>query len=178
MKVGSDPSGKGDFATQLYPEDYWDIRMLILVTSRDQKKMGSTEAMIRSENTSPFYQDWVKTSVNDIKEMRKAIAQKDFERTGELAESNALKMHALTISSNPPVIYWNETTVRLMHCIRELRRQGIAVYFTIDAGPQIKALTMPEYEDKLENLFSDDPGVIEVINCKAGGGTALIGERD
>ena len=176
MKIGSDPSGKDDFAIPLFPEDYWDLRMLILVTSRDEKKIGSTEAMIRSENTSPYYHHWVKTSVNDIKEMRNAITQKNFEKTGELAELNALKMHALTLSSSPPVIYWNETTIRLMHTIRELRRKGIAVFFTIDAGPQIKALTMPEYEAKLESLFAEDPGIIEVINCKAGSDTKLIGD--
>lgn len=178
MQSGPDPSGNDDFAIQLFPVDYWDLRMLILITSHDEKMISSTEAMIRTEKTSPYYNEWVKNSVNELKEMRDAIARKNFQKTGELAESNALKMHALTLSSHPPVIYWNETSILLMHAIQDLRRGGTPVFFTIDAGAQIKALTLPEYETELIELFSSYPGVKEVITCKVGSGALLIGEID
>lgn len=178
MKRSKDKSGRKDIAVQLASADHWDLRVLILITSTGQKKIGSTQAMNASMETSPYFQRWVDSSDKDLRDMRSAIREKDFEKLGDLAEHNALKMHALTLSSRPPIIYWNQTTIELMHFIQGLREKGLPAYFTIDAGPQVKVITMPEYIPKLKTLVKDVPGIKDIIETKLGEGTRLIREAE
>ena len=176
MKKGKDASGKEDFAIQLASQDYWDLRLLILITSKDEKKMGSTKAMNLTAKTSPYYQEWVKSSGKDLDEMRKAIREKDFEKLGDLAEYSAMKMHALTLSSRPPVLYWNSTTLELIEQVRALRNNGIPAYFTIDAGPQVKVISLPDHINTLKSHFESFPGVENIMESKLGPDVELIGD--
>ena len=147
---------------------------MILITSTEEKTISSTDAMNQSIKTSPYFVEWVRTSEIDLSEMRTAIEQKDFQKLGDLSEYNALKMHALTLSSRPAVIFWNQTTIELMHLVRELRRKGVQAYFTIDAGPQIKVITLPQEIADLKNIFKDVPGIVKIIETKLGGDARLI----
>ena len=44
------------------------------------------------------------------------------------------------LAARPPLIYWNAATLGCVDAVRELRGSGVAVFFTIDAGPQLKAV--------------------------------------
>jgi diphosphomevalonate decarboxylase len=178
MKKGGHPSGKEDVAVQLASKDYWDLRILILITSGKEKKIGSTEAMNISANTSPYYQNWINSSGGDLDEMRNAIREKDFEKLGELAEYSALKMHALTLSSRPPVLYWNGTTLELIEEVRSLRKKGIPVYFTIDAGPQVKVISLAKHLSTLKKHFESFRGVENNIESVLGPDVTLIGDNN
>lgn len=174
MHRGEDPGGLQDFAVQLEPEDYWDLRCVILITSEEEKIIGSTDAMKLSAQSSPYYETWVRTSVDDLHDMKTAISQKDFEKLGELAEYSALKMHALTLSSRPAIIYWNKTTLELIEEIRAIRKTGFPAYFTIDAGPQIKVITLADHSAKLMEQFSQFAGVKKCIESRLGPNAQLI----
>jgi diphosphomevalonate decarboxylase len=176
MQKGSDPSGKEDFAIQLAAQDYWDLWLLVLITSEKEKQIGSTEAMNLSAKTSPYYQNWINSSDKDLDEMRDAIRKKDFEKLGDLAEFSALKMHALTLSSRPPIFYWNSKTLELIEEIKVLRRSGIPVYFTIDAGPQVKVITLPGHISMLKKHFESLSGIENIIESKLGPDAELLGD--
>ena len=178
MQIGDDASGKNDFAVQLASREYWDLRLLVLITSQKEKKISSTDAMNISAKSSPYYDSWIKFSGMDLDEMRQAIKTKDFEKLGELTEFNALKMHALTLSSRPPTFYWNGHTVDLIKQIRELRQKGIQVYFTIDAGPQVKVITVGDQVKTLYKHFASFQGVEKIIESKLGPDAELIGETN
>ena len=77
-----------------------------------------------------------------------------------------------------PLIYWNGTTVEGMHLIRELRGKGTEVYFTIDAGPQLKAICHAEDEQKVKKDLESLPGVQRVITTKLGGPAHLLGDSE
>jgi len=156
------------FAEQLADNQYWDINLLILITSQQEKKTGSTAGMNHTKATSPFYKSWIDSSDNDLNEMEEAIQNKDFEKTGELTEHSAIKMHALTLSARPSLIYWNPVTLGLIHEVRNLRQKGIQCYVTIDAGPQIKILCLPENSAIIKNHFNSYPGVQKIISCRIG----------
>ena len=175
MLAGQDPAGKDAFAIQLAPASYWDLRVLILITSAEEKSTGSTEAMNLTAMTSPYYENWITDSIHDLNEMRTAIRSKDFEKLGELAEYNALKMHALTLSSRPPIIYWNHTTIDLIHHIQALRKRGIPAYFTIDAGPQVKVITLPAHVSSLKSEFKSVFGIKEIVESALGPDATVIG---
>ncbi len=176
MAKGERADGSDSAAYQLVEKDYWDIRVLILITSEEEKKTGSTDGMTLSRQTSPYYDAWVRSSPADLDEMRHAVINKDFELLGDLSEFSCLKMHALALAGRPGIIYWNSTTLELMNRIRSLREDGLPVYFTIDAGPQVKALCLPEGMDAVKQALADIPGVIRIIETGLGDGARLTGD--
>lgn len=175
MHKGLYKNGSDAFAEPLENEKYWDLRVLIAVTSESRKKTGSTDGMTQTQKTSPYYRNWVATSPNDLSDMRTAIKQKDFQKLGEISEFSCLKMHALALATNPGLIYWTGTTVDGIHLIRELRENGTEVYFTIDAGPQLKVVCQPEDEQRIKDELERLPGVQRVIITKLGGPAQILG---
>lgn len=174
MKLGEKPDGHDAVAVPLFKKDHWDLSVLIAITSEKKKKTGSTDGMELSRNTSPYYNAWIDSSVKDIDDMRLAIQHKDFQKVAEISEFSCLKMHALALASNPGLIYWNGTTVDLMHNIRGQREQGIPVFFTIDAGPQVKAVCTADYKDKVQESLLSVNGVKRVIETGLGGDAQIL----
>ena len=68
---------------------------------------------------------------------------------GQTAEQNALSMHATMIASWPPLLYWQPESVAAMQKVWQLREQGLPVYFTMDAGPNLKLLFQRADRDEL-----------------------------
>jgi len=178
MHKGVLKDGSDAYAEQIADSSYWDLRLLIAVTSREKKKIASTAGMEFSRATSPYYSAWVETADYDLAEMRLAIQKRDFEKLGELSEYSCLKMHALALSSRPGLLYWNGTTIRLIAFIRELRKKGYPVYFTIDAGPQLKALCEADEAEKIKRALLNFPGVKEVIETGLGQGAKIMSVTD
>lgn len=134
---------------------YWDIGMIFIIVNDGKKEISSTEGMRRAVNTSPYYSAWKDSTAEDLKEIKVAIQNHDFNTLGEIAEHSALKMHALNISSQPPFNYWSPRSIEAMNFVKMLRDKGYSTYFTMDAGPNVKlickASEMEEiYEDLLE----------------------------
>jgi diphosphomevalonate decarboxylase len=127
--------------------------------------------------TSPYYPQWIATNHADLKEMRHAIQNKDFNKLGEISEFSCLKMHSVALSGNPGLIYWNSATIDCMHTIRNLRKQNIPVYFTIDAGPQVKAICLnsniPVIQAELENI----KGVKRIIHSALGPDASILEDQ-
>jgi diphosphomevalonate decarboxylase len=168
MKKGEKGDGSDAIAIQLADHNYWDLRLLILVTSEAEKEISSTSGMNHTAQTSPYYSQWVINSGGDIDSVRSAIASKDFEKLGEITEYSCLKMHALSLSARPAIIYWNALTLDLMHAVRDLRRSGLPVYFTIDAGPQVKVITVPQYIERIKGELAHIPGIKKSIETSLG----------
>jgi diphosphomevalonate decarboxylase len=61
-----------------------------------------------------------------------------------------------------------------METIRELKRNGVPVFFTIDAGPQVKAVCLPEVRKIVEASLKETPGVKKVIVSGLGSGARLV----
>ncbi len=86
-------------------------------------------------------------------------------------------MHSVMWASRPPTIYWNSVTLECMQAIRELQSQGVAVFFTIDAGPQVKAVCLPDAEASVCDALGAIDGVAEIMSCGIGGAATLISSR-
>jgi diphosphomevalonate decarboxylase len=178
MNRGNLPDGSDAFAQQLKNEEFWDLRTVIAVTTEEEKQHGSTDGMTQSAKTSPYYQSWIDSSPGDIKDMRSAIENKDFQKMGELTENSCLKMHAVMLSTKPGLIYWNNVTIDVMHLTDQLRHESIPVYFTIDAGPQVKLITLPEYQSKILDALKTFPDIKNVIVSRLGPGAHLERQSD
>ena len=72
------------------------------------------------------------------------------------------------------MIYWNGATIACMQNIRELQSQDVDVFFTIDAGPQVKAICTAEHEPMVREALADTAGVVEVMDSGLGEGARLV----
>jgi diphosphomevalonate decarboxylase len=169
-------SSEDPHAFQLANEHHWPINILVCVTSDSAKPVGSREAMCLTEAHSPFYQVWVNSSAADLELMRTAVRERDFDGVGSLAEHNALKLHALLMTSKPALIYWNQGTLAVIDQVRKMRTEKLPAYFTIDAGPQVKVVC----QEKDSNIIADQlrrlPGVTSVVKTCPGPGARLVGD--
>ncbi len=138
---GSNQDGSDSYASQIADKNYWpEFKIIICTTNTKEKEIKSRAGMRTTIKTCPFYSGWLKTIKHDIEIARQAITEKDFSSLGQIAETNCLKLHALMITTYPPIIYWNESTISLIRSILNWRKEGLECYFTIDAGPQVKIL--------------------------------------
>jgi len=160
--------------TSLIGGDEWPLEVVVAITASGPKSVGSTEAMELSRRTSPFYERWIEQQDADLDEARAAIAGKDFTRLASVAEHNCLKMHSVMWGSRPPMVYWNATTLACMEAIRDLQSAGVAVFFTIDAGPQLKAVCEPGGSGKVREALAAVPGVENILVSGLGDGAVQI----
>lgn len=171
---GMQPDGTDSYAVQVARENHWDIRVAAVFLSSSAKKVLSREGMKRTVDTSAFYSSWIDSIPADLKQMKQGIREKDFEKVGEIAEANCLKMHATTLAANPPFTYWRDATVAVMDAVRNLRDNGVPAYFTIDAGPNVKVLYLPENEETIKSTLRELPGVNDVIASRSGQGVSYL----
>lgn len=160
-------------ARPLLAHDAWPLRVVVAVTDTGAKAVSSTEGMRRSAATAPFYDAWVSSTVEDFTAALSLVAARDFSALAELAEHSCLKMHALMLSSRPGLLYWNATTLACLHRLRALRESGCSVFFTVDAGPQVKAVCLPDHEAPVAAALAAVPGVTQVLRAGLGNGAWL-----
>ena len=161
------PGGGVDCEPWAAPED-WPLKVLIAVTSLAPKEVSSRDGMTRSRDTSPFYAEWVRGHDADLAAGMDLVRRRDFAALADLAEHNCLKMHAVMLTTRPPLVYWAPATVACIHAVRELRRAGTPVFFTIDAGPQVKAVCLPEAAADVRAALAAVPGVSRVLESGLG----------
>ncbi len=169
-------AGDDIVVTSLCSATDWPLKVVVAVTETGPKRVGSTEGMEISRKTSPFYGRWIEQQDADLAAARDAIAARDFAKLGEVAEHSCLKMHSIMWGSRPPLIYWNSVTLECMHAIRELRSRGVEVFFTIDAGPQLKAICTPGSESSVTDALSATTGVRDIMISGLGDGARLVGD--
>jgi diphosphomevalonate decarboxylase len=173
-KKGERADGVDSYGNQLLSEKDWNISIISVLVESNQKKVSSREGMKRTVDTSPFYSGWLNTVEKDLEKAKEAIRNRDFHSLGEVAEANALKMHATMLGADTPVLYWQSGTMEVIHKVQSIRAEGIQAYFTIDAGPNVKVLCFPKDEQKVRNVLIGLPSVKQIITCYPGSGICYI----
>jgi diphosphomevalonate decarboxylase len=173
MRAGVAPDGTDSFAEPLQDGAAWPLEVVIAVTTKAEKEIGSRSGMTRSAASSPYYAAWVAGQPPDLAAARTAIRTRDFAALGEVSEHNCLKMHAAALAAQPPLVYWNGATLECLHEVRRLRAGGVPVFFTIDAGPQLKAVCAPGARARVEQALRAVPGVLELMTSSLGPGAEL-----
>lgn len=153
--AGTLADGRDCYAEDLklqWPQLRWAVALL----NDEPKAMSSRLAMKVCQETCGWFSRFVELSKGQLAQALEAIQDRAFARLGELMELSALSMHAAMMGSSPSILYWGADTVRVMQCVQHLRGQGMACYFTIDAGPNVKILYQQSQENELryalENL--------------------------
>lgn len=168
MARGEREDGRDAVAAPLRPAEHWPLAVAIAVSERGPKAVASRDGMALTAWTSPYYPAWVEGAEADLAQARRAVIERDFEALADVSEWSCLKMHASALAARPGVLYWNAATVAAMHAVRALRAQGVPVFFTIDAGPQLKAVCQPEALPAVVEVLRAQPGVTEVLSSGLG----------
>lgn len=137
-------------------------RFIIVHTAQGPKAIGSTGAMQRCAETSPYYPAWVAGNEADIEVAHKALLDQDLKRLGEIMEHSCYKMHACMWATRPPLRYWNGITLSVLERLDAIRAQGFLAYATSDAGPHVKILCEAAASQEIVDELAKVPGVHKV----------------
>ena len=139
---------------EIYPvETDLKLAMIMLVLEDQKKPISSRDGMKLCVETSTTFDEWIRQSEQDYKDMLVYLKDNDFKKVGELTEKNALAMHATTKTATPSFSYLTDASYEAMDFVRQLREQGESCYFTMDAGPNVKVLCLEEDLEHLSELL-------------------------
>lgn len=133
--------------------DFPDFRVAIIPVDTGPKSQSSRDGMTHTVNTSPLYAAWPDRAEADCAAMETAVVARDFEAIGQLAEANALAMHATMMAARPALTYLKAETWAVLERLWAARADGLAAYATMDAGANVKLLFLSETSVDVTGLF-------------------------
>jgi diphosphomevalonate decarboxylase len=169
-------AGTGDadsYATSIAPPESWDLVDCIAIVSSVQKSIGSTEGHTLAW-TSPLQGARVSDAPRRLDICRHAILSRDFEALSEIVELDSNLMHAVMMTSRPPLFYWQPTTLTVMQEVRKARAKGMPVCYTVDAGPNIHVICIGSAGKETLQMVKEIPGVREVRLAHVGGPAKIL----
>ena len=97
------------YAYTIAPADHWKLADCVAIVSQAHKPTGSSEGHPLAE-TSPLQAARVADTPRRLVLCRQAILDRDFESLAELVELDSNLMHAVMMTSMPPLLYWQPAT--------------------------------------------------------------------
>jgi diphosphomevalonate decarboxylase len=161
------------FSSSIADMNHWNLVDCIAVVSSAHKKTGSTEGHAIA-GTSPLQNARVADTTRRLDICRNAILKKDFEAFAKIIEHDSDMMHSVMMTSNPPLMYWQASTVEIFHQVREWRANGLPVGYTVDAGANVHVLCLGDYAKEVEKKLRELNGVKDILVAGVGGGAKLI----
>lgn len=155
------------YALPIDPAD-WGLGMYFILINKEQKKVSSRSGMKQTVETSPYIEQWAKTTDKDVEKMKEAIAQRDFTQIGLLMERSASKMHATTLGAIEPFTYLLPESLHAIQFVQALREKGFDCYFTMDAGPNVKVLIKEEQKEAIGQLLQEEFGPDKILYSGVG----------
>lgn len=136
------PAG-ADAARRVFDESWWpELRIVVVEVEKRQKSLSSRDAMEETRRGSPYYESWLADSGGTTERAMQALAERSLERLGPLIRRSCMGMFASMLGADPAIRYWSSGTMRVLDVLEGLRREGVAAWETMDAGPQVKVFTL------------------------------------
>ncbi|MFC8349668.1 diphosphomevalonate decarboxylase [Streptomyces sp. NPDC057280] len=174
-------AGTDDLTSYAEPVDAaagLDPALVVAVVNAGPKEVSSRAAMRRTVDTSPLFEPWAVSSKDDLVDMRAALIRGDLDAIGEIAERNALGMHATMLAARPAVRYMSPASLTVIDSVLQLRRDGVAAYVTMDAGPNVKVLCPRADADRVATAVRAAAPDVAVHIARPGPGARLVTEDD
>jgi diphosphomevalonate decarboxylase len=161
------------FAFSIASPDHWDLVDCIAVSSCDHKSIGSTAGHALAQS-SPLQKARVMDCPRRLDICRSAIIKRDLSAFGSILEEDSFLMHAVMMTSNPALLYWQPATLSVLHSIQAARKNGLHAWCTVDAGPNVHVICEKPMAEDVFHLLINLPGILEVIKTTVGGPAKLI----
>jgi len=166
-------SDEDSYAVSIAPPEHWALADCVAVVNAGHKKTGSTEGHALAW-TSPLQGARVDDAPRRLEICRQAILQRDFAAFAEIIELDSDMMHAVMMTSTPPLMYWQAATLEIFHAVREWRAAGLPCAYTVDAGANVHVICPREQAGAVEKNLRDLPGVRDVLVAQAGGAARVV----
>ncbi len=161
------------YSESIAAPDYWDIVDVVAVVSSQHKAVGSS-AGHRSAWTSDLQNARVQGAQARLNRVQTAILDRDFETFAEVVENDSNLMHAVMMTSKPPLFYWQPNSLALMEAVRAMRAEGLSVCYTLDAGPNVHCICKGTDAEEVARRLRLMNGVEDVLVAKVGQGAHII----
>lgn len=161
-------SHDSSYAMPIQMDPWPGFTMIACLINEGVKPFGSGEAMDITSSTSPYFEAWTQSSEEDGHKLTEALIKHDIWTVGNIAQTNALKMHASLLAVN--MWYFEPSTIEIMNSVRELQKE-IPVFFTMDAGPNVKIITLDKHVQAVMDIL---PKGIKTVVCHAGEGAKVV----
>lgn len=161
------------YAVSIAPPDHWDLTDHIIVIDEKHKTVGSTEGHDLAK-TSALQPARILDADKRIERCRESIQNRDFDLLAETIEMDCNMMHAVMMTSTPPLFYWTPVTLEIMRAVRSWRKTGIPVAYTIDAGPNVHVICESEVADVVKEKLAKCSGIKEILTTHPGDETRLL----
>lgn len=161
------------YALSIAPPKYWALQDVVAVISQKHKTVGSTGGHVLA-GTSPLQTARVATASDRLAKCKTALLARDFPALAEVVEADSNLMHAVMMTSRPPLFYWEPITLAIMKAVRQWRAEGLPVCYTIDAGPNVHCLCLPEVAVEVERRLRSNLDVTKILVAAPGGPARLV----
>lgn len=129
---------------------------VILLIHEGSKSVSST-AGHAALNHHPFAESRYREAGVNMGLLKNILTAGDVAAFGELAEREALMLHALMMAGPQPFILMKPNTLAVITAVQEFRKQTqTPVYFTLDAGANVHILFPDEVREKVLNFIEGE----------------------
>ena len=155
---------------------WWpELRVVVARTESGPKSLPSRQAMELSRSTSPYYPSWRDDAENLMQAgpYCSGAAQSERTRASDAHELSADVRHDVLFRIRL-FLYWNPTSVKIIRLCEQIRDEGLQVWETMDAGPQVKLFCLESETEQIMNRLKRNAPEAEYFCCAAGGGAEAV----
>jgi diphosphomevalonate decarboxylase len=166
-------SDETSYAESVATPEHWDLVDVIAIISAEHKTTGS-QAGHPTAKTSDLQNARVEGAAKRLEIVVQSIEDKDFAPFAEIVEKDSDLMHAVMMTSNPPLFYWKPTTLTVMESVRQWRSEGLQVCYTLDAGPNVHCICLAKDAPEVRKRLQTISGVKDIRTATPGGASHII----
>ena len=180
---GSSPDGRDSYAEQLFDEKYWqDFISITAVVSSSAKKVSSRAGMRQTVETNPLFGARPESAEARLHDLVNAYARRDISGVAACAMADSNEMHALMMSTSPPIRYLNAASHAIMDAVESINNDAgeIIAGYTFDAGPNANIITIERHREEITRAIAPlmKKGIVKGIKVShAGTGPVLLDSR-
>ena len=158
--VCSDIEGSNDEYAVGFESDIQDVfktyHDTILIASRGEKSVSSRMGHGLMDN-NPFAAPRYQQAHERMTAVVSALRSGDVEVFGQIAEDEAMSLHALMMTSSPSFTLLKPNTLRMIEILRGWREATkLPAYFSLDAGPNLHLLYPDFIKNEVKELITNE----------------------
>jgi diphosphomevalonate decarboxylase len=128
----------------------------ILIVSKGEKSVSSRMGHGLMDN-NPYAKPRYAQANSRMVTLLEALKAGDVETFGQIAEDEALTLHALMMTSSPSFTLLKPNTLKLIEILRGYRETSkVPVFFSLDAGPNLHLLYPHAFEKQVKDLIDNE----------------------
>ncbi len=136
--------------------DYFTLQNAILLVESAKKKVSSS-AGHQLMNDHTFREARIKQANSHTHEILEAMKSGNHERFFLITEKEALSLHSMMMTSEPPYLLLHPNSLAIIRKIQDFRREtNLQVGFTIDAGPNIHFLYFKKNKKEVHHFIENE----------------------